>query len=489
MKNKRRLVPGFLQKLDEDLLRNKPSTWAARLHLVIYFGALFAVALALLCFVSFSDARAYGSVEIWSGFTALLAFIGFIFWLIYLLRFNVFKRYGNWSEWDGLKSFFFYFASIAIMVAVAFIPPAVETFNANRQFGNTEIVKDINELNTDAVRLEYAIVPKQWRAETYIVDPSRPAGEMPEDIVSSDTALTAFKKPAVYYIDTAGLRSKLLSIDSVQKINDSTYTFYISPGYVFVHSYHADNYTTVKELSSKDIYYQVIKNYTLPDRAALMKRMQQLKDKYAVDGYAYYYDDPRDTSYTARINTKYQLQRINTGIDNIVNKKYRWREDGWSFFRLFFYTALFFTLLVFIFRHTTTRTFFLSLLAVVLLSIFTGLLMAMFNMDSVGIFSWMLLYYIVFGVMAFSIKAAVKRNTLQGIALNIFLFCTPFLPLFLTAMYLEIQRVAHGYAYYSSANEYRWYVAAEVTGVLLFLVLLQPVFRRLYRRWYALPED
>src|SRR5882757_3315149 len=103
--NKRPLVPSFLQKIDEQLLRDKPNAWSARTHLVIWFSFLFAVALSLFCYLAFFDARQYFNTGSWATFIGLIAFIGFVFWLIFLLRFNVFKRYGNWFAWDGMKSF------------------------------------------------------------------------------------------------------------------------------------------------------------------------------------------------------------------------------------------------------------------------------------------------------------------------------------------------------------------------------------------------
>ena len=164
--SKRPFVPSFLQKVDDKLLRNKPGTWAARTHLVLYFSAVFALLLVVFCYVVFFDAKQYSNIGSWNTIVGLIAFVGFVFWLIYLLRFNVFKSYGNWSAMDGLKDFALYFTSIALMVAVCFIPSAVETWRANQQFGNEEIVKDINELNVNSCRLEYNLLPLEWRVDT-----------------------------------------------------------------------------------------------------------------------------------------------------------------------------------------------------------------------------------------------------------------------------------------------------------------------------------
>ncbi|MEJ7627507.1 MAG: hypothetical protein WKF35_11630 [Ferruginibacter sp.] len=492
MKSYRPLVPGFIQKLDEKLLRNKPVTWSARTHLVIYFASIFIFLLALLCFFSFTEAKSFSNIETWAGFTALISFIGFIIWLIFLLRFNVFKRFGRWFEWDGLKTFGLYFINISLMVGATFVPAAIESFNANKQFSNEEIVKDINELNVNAVKLEYNQLPLEWKADTFLLRDKMPSYEVPVDNPESVT-IARSGNSRYYYMDTVIMRDKLAGADSVIRLSDSLYVFYKCPEYTFTTSYNADAYTPLKQLTSKDIYYREIRNFKPVDRQPLIDRMNQLKEKYAVKRYyeSESYTDMQDKTYDFKIRSKYSLISINNGIENIVRKKYRWKEStGWQF-RFFFYTTLFFTLLVFIFRHTTARTFFLSLLSVVILMILTALFGVIFNYRETGLFSLMLFYYIVLAIITLTIKWAKKRNVIQGIALNIVLFFTPFLPLFLTAMYFEFRRV-NSYAdpdYSTYQDTYPWYLGAEIGGFILFLILLQPVFRRLYRKWYALPED
>ena len=291
MKNKRPLVPSFLQKLDDDLLRNKPVTWSARTHLVLYFAALFAVVLSLFCYLAFFDAKQYNNLGGWITFIGLLVFIGFVAWLIFLLRFNVFKRYGNWFAWDGLKSFGLYFISIGAMVAVCFIPSAVQTFRANQVFGNDEIVKDINDINLTVCRLEYKLLPLKWTKEECKVVPYKlyDAQTVTPSDVTTDTVVVNNYPKAYRLIDTAELRTKIANADSVVKIDDTLYTFFECPDYQFVSSYGASEHSLVKQLQSRDIYYAVLKNYTPPDRAALLKKMEAFKIKYAArNRYSYY---------------------------------------------------------------------------------------------------------------------------------------------------------------------------------------------------------
>jgi hypothetical protein len=501
--SKRPLVPLFLQKIDDKLLRNKPGAWASRAHLVLYFTVAFAVLLFVFCYAVFFDAKQYSSIVSWNVFVGLVAFVGFVFWLIYLLRFNVFKRYGNWSAMDGLQDFGLYFISIGAMVAVCFVPSAVETMRANQQFGNEEIVKDINELNINACRLEYNLLPLEWAVDTCKVVERISTAPTPDDVAYDTTVIIAPPEHPLpllsYYhtIDTAELRNKLITADSLLKINDSMYIFYQCPNYRFVSSYSADDYSAVKMLSSADIYNGTIKNYKKPDRAALMKRMQELQTRYAVNSSYYYGEyntiDENDT-YETRINKTYDLTRISNGIDNIVRKKYAWIIAWPIYLRVFYYTTLLLTMLVFIFRHSTVKTFFLSVLTAVLLTIVTGLLMVVSQGDEVTALSFMIVYYAVFAILGLSIFKTGIRKAIQGIGLNLFLFATPFVPLIFVAIneamhynrYSEPPRV---YEERDPAQTALYFLIAEIVGSVILVILIQPLFKKLYRKWYSAPEE
>ncbi len=499
MNIKRPLVPSFIQKLDDRLLRNKPTTWAARTHLVVYFTVLFALVLTGFCFLVFFDAKQYSNLGGWNTFIGLIAFIGFVFWLIFLLRFNVFKRYGNWFVWDGLKSFMLYFISIGAMVAVCFIPSAVETFRANQQYGNDEIVNDINEINSTACKLEYDLLPLEWKPDTCKVVDTIINVSDEYAMVDSIAIEVEVAGPRYHKIDTAELRAKLSQADSVVKIHDSLYVFFECPQYLFVRSGDADDYSTQKITYSAEFYRTIIRNYTKPDRVALLKRMEAFKIKYASSRRYTYSDydvtDDENDSYEVKIKKKYSLYSINYGIDNIVQKKYAWVKDWDAYLRVFYYITLGLTLLVFIFRHSTVKTFFLSVLTAVVLAIFTGLMMVMSNGDETAILSFMIVYYGLFAGIALSIYGATIRRAVQGIALNLFLFMTPFVPLVFVALNEAMKYRRYYEPGYNNQittapdNTALYFLIAEIAGSLILLILLEPLFKKLYRKWYAAPEE
>ena len=85
-------MPGFLKRADQKLLLNKPGIWSTRTHLVVYYGILFLFVLTVICFLEPNDPRDYSTAGAWIGFVSIISGIGFIIWMIYLLRFNVFKK-------------------------------------------------------------------------------------------------------------------------------------------------------------------------------------------------------------------------------------------------------------------------------------------------------------------------------------------------------------------------------------------------------------
>src|SRR5215218_2445875 len=116
MRIKRPLVPNFINKLDDYLLKHKPEIWSARTHLVLYYGILLIAALTIIAFIVPDDPRSSSPVSYWIGFVSLISIVGLVVWIIYLLRFNVFKRYGNIKPIGRLATFLLYFVSTATII-------------------------------------------------------------------------------------------------------------------------------------------------------------------------------------------------------------------------------------------------------------------------------------------------------------------------------------------------------------------------------------
>src|SRR5690606_6447207 len=145
---------------------------------------------------------------------------------------------------------------------------------------------------------------------------------------------------------------------------------------------------------SKDIYEKLIRHYTPPDKSAVYAELKTFLAKYDLgrknqaayyQDYSYYTEDAVSHNYVQQIQKKYNLGDVSESLRNIIQRKYRWAPDRLTnYLRILYYFALSISLLVFIFRHTTTRTFFLSLLTGVLLTLFTALLMAFSGFQETG---------------------------------------------------------------------------------------------------------
>jgi hypothetical protein len=502
MKIERPLVPGFLKRAEQKLLLNKPGIWSTRTHLVAYYGALFILALAGLCFLERNDVRDHSSNAYWVGFIIIIAIIAFTVWLIYLLRFNVFKKYGQLHPLYMLVTFGLYFISVGTIVLFCFVHPVVESIRANTAFSSDEIVDDINAINLKVCQFESGSLHVRWKPDSVIIVKNKKEVTQKvyydEDVIAeADTVASGHVFPYVI-LDSAGFNSKRAVTDSLHKINDSLYVMYNTPGYALITPpYELEKYAKHKILSSFDIYKQVYQNpQTTIDREALGKEISVLlqKYRYPVDLKYHYVEYEKDDSPFEIVHKKYQLYNIGNSLSNIVRKKYSWNmPDLADFLRIFYYFTLGITLLIFIFRQSTIRTFFLSLLAGVLLTIFTAMLLSFLNANDTDGFALIATYFILFFLGTLTTWTIKKRRVVTGIIINLFVFLVPVFPLIIYGWYVEWKR----HQYYKMAlpeierpTDYdKYLIYVETGGALLLLVLLATYISKLYRRWYSLPED
>ncbi len=490
MNSKRPLVPVLMNRFDDYLLKHKPVTWSARTHLVVYYAILFMAVLTLLCFIVPDDVRNDGNLFVWVTLTSILSFLGFIIWIIYLLRFNVFKRFGIAKPFDGLKTFFLYFVAIAMMVLAPYIPSAVETIKANNAFADEELVRDANSINVKICQLEYDNIQHNWDKEIVIVRDSVATTDRVTQYVDGNEVIPQYK-----LIDTVQLREKLSFSDSVTITDDSIYTFFSCPAYNFLRPYNCDTYTELKLFTSKEIFDTILTPFTKPDIAKTKAELNSLLQKYTtpkLQSYDYMYDQPEYSTYYNKIQKKYKLYPISGNIDNVVSKKYRWHSSNWdSMFRIFYYITIISTLLIFIFRHSTVRTFFLTFLVGIILSVLTTLLGAFFRMSEQGVYITILIYFGLFLFLALQVGNNMFRKAVSGISLNMITFFTLFVPLICVSLYYEILEDRYDYDEYSSKfeNKDQHFLIAEIAGCMLLLLLLEPLFKKLYRKWFSKPEE
>ncbi|MEO5643680.1 MAG: hypothetical protein ABIQ40_06570 [Bacteroidia bacterium] len=483
--NKRPLAPKFLNRLDNLLLLNRPDTWSTRFHLLIYYCLLFMLALTAICFVIPTDHRAKSYFGLWSGAAGVLALIGFIVWIVYLLRFNVFKQFGTVFPGDRIKTFLLYFFMIVMLSLVVYIPPVVESIRADRAYDTEELAVDINRINELVVRFEQNRIPDEWIADTLFRVSDRniiPTGEYQQ---------------GREYLDSANFSYRINYADSVRIINPNLAIVYDFMELRFVKEDRIGRRSATKLRTTKELYYSAYRNNN-PLPASAKTELQNLLYKYSTpDSRNEPYGDNSSGAWYS-INEKYNLSDTDMGIFHIAERKYRLLEVDYSdFIRVTYYFTLALTLLVFAFRHSTVKTFFLSLLFAVVLSILSGLVGAVINIRETGILWMMIFYFALFVTISMLIFKAKKRSLVSGIALNAFVLMTAFVPLICVALYYEYNQ------YYASdmyvfndvelvkfyAQRAQHFMMAEFAGGILLLVLIETLFKRLYRLWYSSPED
>lgn len=499
METKRPFLPGSVSKLDHQLLKNNPVTWSTRIHLALFYGLAFSIFLIVVCFIVPDDPRNYSAIYSWVVLLGIISLLAFVFWMIYLLRFNVFKRFGKWRRTDTVKTFLLYFSIILLIVSWPFIPSIVQSIRANMAYSSDELVRDINSMNTKICQLEKDSIDTRFSKDTLELRNSIKGSVIRDNDINEDVDTRNLN---YYFTDTATLRDRLAAADSINKLNDSVYVIYKCPDYEFIRSHSIENSSHVKVVRSIDLFRNVLQYKQTVDIKKVQKELASLFSKYSrkhSEGrWSYnYYSDADEPTYAKRIRDKYEVYLINSSINNISDKKYRWDdttiEVSW---RIAYYIVLVLALLVIIYRHTTRKTFFLSLLSSVVLTILTGLLLATSYSYEGSFYTWIIIYFIIFSILSALIAGNRQRNGVSGIALNLLVFITPFMPLVITASYYSLLRDKY-YRYgnelmsydYLFVNEERNYFIAEITGFVLLLALLATLYQMAYRKWYALPEQ
>ncbi|MCU0322617.1 MAG: hypothetical protein MUE72_09390 [Chitinophagaceae bacterium] len=521
MENRRPFLSNFMHAIDKNLLLHKPENWTARTHLVWYYGILFIGILSTLCLVIPNDPRADSTVGYWVLFTIIISIVALIFWLIFLLRFNVFKRFGKISSIGRLKTFGLYFASVGLIVFFSYVPALIETIRANLAYGDKEIVDDINNVNIKIVQAEFDSLNHVWSRDSFYVVNELHYSRY-EEVVELQNATSTIdsinnKNPSPSYgsyriIDSADLTVKLKSADSTQKINDSIYILITCPNYTFLDFQYNLKNTKYKLLDNKSIYKDIVRNFKQPNIEQTRKEALAILNKYRyqknsdlvyVNGQEQPYSVDAEGGFFLNnqrtdIYANYQLQNADKSLSNIIERKFRFSENHLPWLiRLWFYISFFITILVFIFRHSTTVTYFLSLLTIVILSILSGLLIAFSDGGESSVFSWFIFYAFLFCAVSIASLKARKRSIVSAIAINLFTLTIPFIPLSCVALYYsqlrkecnEISPSNHPKCPIDYSLIELYYQYAEILGLLLFLILLPTILHKLYRKWYALPQE
>ncbi|WP_133054578.1 hypothetical protein [Niastella populi] len=487
-------MPGFLKRADQKLLLNKPGIWSTRAHLVVYYGILFLFVLTVICFLEPNDPRDYSTMEAWIGFVSIVSGIGFIVWMIYLLRFNVFKKYGIIHPLHGLVTFFLYFMASGILVSFPYVHPIVESVRANNTYTDEEIIRDVNNINIKIFQVEYDKLKEPWQYHRIQLVASVKKEVKDENEV--DDPVTSYIINDYRY-DSSDFYTKINEADSIVKVKDSVYLVYNTPDYSFLSPYLYWSKANDDLLSAFEIFKKVNGHPPTPaERETITRELDVLLKKYYYKHSRYYYNDETITGNELpleMIRKKYRLGKIDNSISHIMMKKSRWRgNDKYAFMRVFYYVTLGITLLIFIFRHSSIRTFWLSVLTGVLLTIITAMILGFSRADAIHFLSFMIVYVLLFFFGSLAVWKAKRRMAITGICINLFVFIVTAFPLLVYGWcyeYKKYQLDHDGWVYKNLYNFEEYVIYAEVGGAVILLLLLATYISKVYRHWFALPED
>lgn len=507
---KRPLVPAPLNRLDQWLLKNYPDVWSARTHLVLWFMLLLYLFIATFSLLVSDDPRTRSEMEYWSFAAGLLSFVGMVLWFIFLFRFNVFKRFGNLVTGDRLRTFMQYYITFVVMVAIVFVPLWVDQTKTKIRYDDDEIIRDANLMNYYYNVAERGSFKVLSDPDTLLLSTASPRELRALGLYQYvDSIYDNYYPSRFRMLKRLEMENQIASADSSRKLGNVGYIFYSIANLVFVGTGRADDFSGTYIKSKRDLYDTVYNRAPEISAADALQRATTIAAKYKDpenDGYRYYYeavspeeaaiqyfDDPQ-----AFMNTRHQLDAVDSGIYHITSRMHPFGVSGWWFMVLsVLYIALGLTVILFGFRHTTVRTFFFTLLAGVVLTIITALFFAMLRGGDFSVFAVVyLLYYVTFFALSFTIPYSKVRSLVKGIALNFTLLMTMPVPVIIAGMYYEIAE-KHYYATHAYENiiypifpEKNFVFAlSQALGALILLVLVMFYFSKRYKQWYAQPEE
>lgn len=498
---KRPLAPRFINHLDDYLLKNRPDTWTTRIHLVIYYWLIFSLGLSLICFFIPDNPLRNSNVEFWVMATTVLIIVAIVLWIIYLVRFNTFKSFGTVAVGDRIKNYFFFFISLVLICSTAWIPPVMETYKTMIRYSPSQVVDDMNDMNVLIARLMKNESPAEVTVDSiFIIDYSTYIPSNPSGSYNWDDSLNAYVKTPIY-LSRDELKWTLTQQDSVVWItNDKLLRFQVT-NLQFISNYQIEQDAEVHMLTSFEIYNKVYNSNSSDDVQKLERDYFAIAGKYIDprNNYDDYWNYSTDPSSIAAY--KYKTGNVATGISNICERLYRWEDDELvAAFHVIYYISMFLGLCLFIFRHSTIRTFFLSVLTGVLLAILTGIFAAFLDFREEGLIIIALIYFAFFLVFSLSTIQTRVRSVFTGIALNLAVVCTPFIPFLCVLLYYQF----HQYDYMSDPYFYTYdndlyqqyhdremlhYQIAEGAGFIVLLVMIETVYKWMFRKWYAAPEE
>lgn len=507
----RPLIPGFLRKLDERWMADKPLWWSLRLHLIAWYVLLTLAIAGLYLFLKPDNPRIDTTVYVPISVMVILSIIAVVVWMIFLLRFNVFKRFGTYKAHHALFSLGAYILSALGLLSFPFLPGYIEDYRATSQFSPKEVVEDVNTMNALIAHMVYDSLQVDWSRDTVWVNDSLAARGCYHEEESYPNQQKW--QGCEFYTDSAEIGKvvdhrywghRILAGDSFQVIAPSRIVFLTEPTYTNISVYGAwEGASGMTFTSERELYFKIHREHPSVNLKEASDRYAQLYQKYRdpdysnseYQGWDYESVPKMANGIDSEDNylTRFYASHVESGINNIGEREFLYSPDNASWiFRLWLYPSLFLGLAVWIFRHSTVRSFFLTLLVGFVVSVLTGITSALMNLEFSGVMIFGLMIWCGFMTLMWIANRGI-RDKIRGISLNLVTITVYFLPLIVNAIYWDQQR---HWMYRSDMDSSvysecmaRSMARAEWVGLLVLGVFVYAIAYRFYRNWYAAPEE
>ncbi len=465
--NLQRFVPKIIKQLDHYLLIHYPTIWQSRIHNVLY--AVFATnlilgGLAMLMPVNL-DERPDFDTWIWTFFIVSVTYL--VIWMIHVGRFNIFKQYGKRPIGDEYLNFFLHLLSVALIASTMFAFSFIYDQKVRNYVPNAELAQDINALNLGAAFF--------------------PVGNYNYRMAEGNDTSKIIYLYNYHNFNSFGSDNFWDKIEN----KNASYGYYEEmleepnpyPDSVFPDTCRQDkskygincpNYAKIifnqkksraEQLELINCFLKTAKKYgkTLDCSA------ESVLNKFnANDNYSY-----------RLVQDQIQFQFVNgvqSTINNIIRRKsdrnFLHEKDFWHFM---WYMCFYITLIFMIYRNVRRRDFTLSVVSGIVIMVVSGIFLALTRTyRETEVFSFYFMIYC--GLLIGTIAIFFKRNHswFNAACLNLVVVVTPFMPLF----YYESNGGSNNDSFHN------W----EIAGFVIFFLLLQVFFKRLYTTLWALPE-
>lgn len=473
MMSNRPFAPRFLKKLDEKWMKKHPLLWSSRIHLVLYYGTLVLIPTLLIAFLTYFSPLSENSPWVGNILLSVISIVSIVIWLIYLLRFNPYKRFYIEKPFSFLRTFLLYLFIFSFFTSWIFIPQYIGYFGTKLRFSSSQIDKDISDLNDAIIGEVYHKAPDYFvlTKETIVV--SR------EDSVEYSYSDPTLVTNTTTYQDR--INQLNYKYDACKKINDTLFEVTTYPPFNFISTYNHYKIND-KEWRIKK-YHEVMNNPGSYND--YHEKVVRLSNKYIrlgtpannwYSGYEEYIEFPsKYDKIQKEFREKYELHKVQNNT-NILDRKLAFVKNLAIYLRIVYYLSMSLTMLLFMFRHSNAKAFFLSLLSVFILFLITLVFTFAIGLNEKQVIDLLSVYSAICWVIGLSILADRRKVMAKMIALNLFYIGTLFLPMLVALRMNENWFENH-------------YLLIEILSFVAMLILMVVMYRPLYRKWYTLPDE